>query len=140
MSSNLPYITVDVTPEAEPHWKALAEGKMLVQWDTKNDTWVWPPKALAPWDPEAPLEWRELSGEGEVYTFTIIHKGGALGGGVDFNINGPYVLAYITLDGGPTIMGNVVGDDALEVKIGDRVKLIAPPEPVEQGAARFVRV
>lgn len=140
MSSNLPYIQVEVTPESEQHWKDLAQGKFSVQWDTKNDTWVWPPRALAPWDPEAPLEWRTLSGEGTVYTFSIIHKGGALGSGVNFNENGPYVFGYVTLDGGPTVMANVVGDDALDVKIGDRVKLIAPPEPVEFGAARFVRV
>jgi len=139
MSNNLPYVQVDVTPDSERHWKDLAEGKMTVPWCDTCNKHVWYPKFLCP-DCLNETTWKTLSGEGTVYTFSIIHKGGALGGGVDFNVGGPYVFGYVSLDGGPTIMANVVGDDALDVKIGDRVKLIAPPEPVEVGAARFVRV
>lgn len=140
MSNNLPYVQVEVTPESERHWRDLAQGKFTVQWDTKNDVWVWPPKALAPWDPGAPLEWRTLSGAGTVYTFSIVHRGDFWASGVDFTFDGPYVFGYVTMDDGPTVLANVVGDDALEVSIGDRVRLTLPPEPVKFGAARFVRI
>ena len=35
----------------------------------------------------------------------------------------PYVVALIDLDEGPRMMANIVGDDALDVAIGDRVKV-----------------
>jgi uncharacterized OB-fold protein len=33
----------------------------------------------------------------------------------------PYVVALIDLEEGPRMMANIVGDDALHTKIGDRV-------------------
>ena len=54
------------------------------------------------WMPNAP------SGGGEVYSFSIVHRGAD--GFVDA---APYVLSYVTMDGGPTVLSNVVGDDCL---------------------------
>jgi uncharacterized OB-fold protein len=35
----------------------------------------------------------------------------------------PYVVALIDLEEGPRMMANIVGDDALHTKIGDRVSV-----------------
>ena len=51
----------------------------------------------------------------------------------------PYVFALVSLDGGPTIMANVLADDLAQVAVGRRVRL-AGPVAVESGraGARFV--
>lgn len=129
-----PYLQVEVTPDSARHWHDLAKGVLTVAWCEAGDHHVWFPKSLCPYH-LAGTTWKALSGEGEVYTFSIVYRGGEPSFG-----EAPYVYAYISFDGGPTIIGNVVGDDALDVRIGDRVALVAPEEEVEVGAVRVVRV
>ena len=42
----------------------------------------------------------------------------------EFNNRVPYVVALLDLPEGPRMMANIVGDDALDVHIGDPVVLV----------------
>ena len=69
------------------------------------------------------LEWVDCSGLGTVYSLSTARRAPT----PDFAAIAPYVIALIDLDEGPRMFANVVGDGALETKIGDRVKVAFEP-------------
>jgi uncharacterized protein len=75
------------------------------------------------------LEDMEASGEGTVYTRTIVRQAHI----EPFKSMVPYVVALIELDEGPRMMSNVVGCGPEDVKIGARVRVLF--EPVSDDAA-----
>lgn len=58
----------------------------------------------------------ELSGNGEVFSYTIVHDAPPA-----FSRQRPYVLALIKLEEGPTITGQIVDCKIDEVDIGKKV-------------------
>lgn len=135
MSERMPYLEVATTPDSQRFWEELAAGRFTIPWCAECDTWVWHPRAVCPRCLSTVDAERTLPGGGEVYSFSIVHRGAD-----GFGDAAPYVLSYVTMDGGPTVLSNVVGDDCLRLSIGDRVRLIAPDAPVSAGALRFVRM
>ena len=62
---------------------------------------------------EFELEWRALSGKGEIYSTTTIRRKPERGGN--------YNVCLVTLEEGPRMMSRVDGMDSELVKIGDKV-------------------
>lgn len=58
-----------------------------------------------------------MSGEGEVYSFTVVHDGLE-----QFKMQVPYVMALIKMKDGPLVTGQIVDCSPGEVKIGTKVK------------------
>ena len=54
-----------------------------------------------------------------MHSFTVIRRAPAPA----FASLAPYVVALIDLDEGPRMITNIVGPDALDVRIGDAVKV-----------------
>lgn len=75
------------------------------------------PRELCPHCHSNDLEWVDVSGKGEVYSYTIVRKPA----GPVFAPDVPYVVAMIVLDEGPRMLTNIVTDDVENVLIGDRV-------------------
>ena len=48
--------------------------------------------------------WEESSGEGEIYTFSLMRK----------SATGPYAIGYVTLKEGPSLLTNFVDCDMTE--------------------------
>ena len=134
MTEQLPYLEVPTTPDSQRFWEELAAGRFTIPWCTTCDTWVWHPRTVCPRCLCTVDAERTLDGGGEVYSFSIVHRGADGFEGVT-----PYVLAYVTMDGGPTVLANIVGAASLDVAITDRVRLVAPDAPVSTGAVRFER-
>lgn len=121
LSGGLPKVAVDVTPESRPFWDGLGRGEIVVTWCDACDRQVWPPRDRCPVCLGAPVGTRTLSGEGTLYSFTVVHRADpAFAGAV------PYVVAYVSLDGGPTIMANVAGASSDRLEVGMRLRLRAP--------------
>tara|TARA_R110002072_G_scaffold93607_4_gene207368 strand:+ start:34 stop:423 length:390 start_codon:yes stop_codon:yes gene_type:complete len=59
------------------------------------------------------LEWQPLSGTGEIYSCTTIHRKPERGGN--------YNVSLITLDEGPRMMSRVEGIEPESIKIGTKV-------------------
>ncbi|MBI4081140.1 MAG: Zn-ribbon domain-containing OB-fold protein, partial [Candidatus Lambdaproteobacteria bacterium] len=68
-------------------------------------------------------EWVQARGRGTVHSFTIVHRAAFPA----FQSRVPYVLALIDLEEGPRLMANVLGADARQVAIGDRVEVVFEP-------------
>jgi uncharacterized protein len=132
---SLPYLEVETTPDSQRFWEELAAGRVTIPWCATCDTWVWHPRSHCPRCLTAVDGERTLSGDGVVYGFAVVHRGAE-----GFEQATPYVSSYVTLDGGPTVLSNVVGDDRLDTRVGDRVRFVPPERPVVIGALRFVRL
>ena len=60
-----------------------------------------------------------LKGEGEVFSYTIVHHGQH-----DFEMQVPYALALIKLSEGPQLVGQIVDCDVQQVRIGMPVRMV----------------
>jgi hypothetical protein len=132
--TDLPGVDVALNPEDVPFFDALDRGEISVPWCTHCDDHVWPPRTRCVACYREVEEWRTLAGTGEIYSFSVVHRGEG-----PFARRPPYVFALVALDGGPAIMANVLADDLADVAVGRRVRLAGRPAP-EQGraGARFV--
>jgi len=72
------------------------------------------PRVVCPHCGGFDLEWKALSGLGEVHSTTTIRRKPERGGN--------YNVCLVTLDEGPRLMSRIEGTDSLTVNIGDRVK------------------
>jgi len=59
------------------------------------------------------VEWREASGKGTIYTFSVMRR-----------VKEPYIIAHVTLAEGPTMLTNIVACDADDVRIGQAVAVV----------------
>ena len=70
------------------------------------------PRAVCPFCGSSNVEWTNAKGTGTIYSATVTRRAGPV----------PFMLAYVTLDEGPTMMTNIVDcGDFDDVKIGQRV-------------------
>lgn len=80
-----------------------------------------PPRPACP-DCLSVADWVELSGEGEVKTFSILHFSPDTNEDVR-SLATPYVLAYVLLDGADTLFPHLLKAPLEQVHIGMRVRV-----------------
>lgn len=105
-----------VTPETKPYWDAAAAGKLLVKWCQACNQPHHYPRSICPHCGSDRTEWREASGRGAIYTYSIMRR-----------VPEPYVIAYVTLEEGVTMMTNIVGADFDAIRIGMPVRVVFTP-------------
>ncbi len=85
----------------------------------------WYPRAICPFCSSDLVEWREASGKGTIYTFSVMRR-----------VKEPYAIAHVTLAEGPTMLTNIVDCDFDAVRIGQPVAVVfaetenGPPVPM----------
>lgn len=117
----------DPTMLPEPHpdadsityWSEARAGRLVIRRCGACGRHHFPPRRLCPGCWSENLHWIEAGGGGTVYTFTVMHRAPM----AQFAQRLPYVVALIDLDEGPRMMANIVGDDARDVAVGDRVRV-----------------
>jgi uncharacterized OB-fold protein len=116
-----------------PFWQAAAEHRLVVQRCTAGGHTRHPPAPVCPECRSVDAEWKQLSGRGEVYTYTIVHRPIAAGQPL------PTVIAVIALEdaGGVRMISNLVGVDPGEVAIGMPVELVWEDMTAELSIPRF---
>jgi uncharacterized protein len=119
-----------------PFWNACNEDRVLIQRCTAPDCrkFVYYPRVCCPHCHKGDLEWTEVSGQGRIATYTIIHRPHHDG----FLDEVPYVFAAVTLDEGPIIYGRVVGEVAgNEPLIGQSVEPVFVQHTPDQKLLSF---
>ncbi|MFQ4149857.1 OB-fold domain-containing protein [Arthrobacter sp. LAPM80] len=106
------------TPLTQPFWDALAEHKIRIQYSPSLGEYIFYPRPLAPGTLADDLQWREISGAGTLYTYTITTRPVS----PHFAAAGPMVLAVVQWDEGPKFSTELVNVPFEDVKIGMRVK------------------
>lgn len=83
------------------------------------NTLYFPPRVICPTcrrESVGKMREEELSREGEVYSFTVVHDGLE-----QFKLQVPYVIALVTMKEGPLVTGQIVDCSPEDVKIGSKV-------------------
>ena len=103
-----------------PWWEAAAEHRLVVQRCAACQHTRHPPAPVCPKCRSAEADWKEVSGAGEVYTFTTVHRPVA----ADMEL--PFIIAVIALEGsgGLRMISNLVEVSPEEVEIGMPVELV----------------
>jgi uncharacterized OB-fold protein len=106
--------------ETLPFWQAAAEHRLVVQRCTDCDHQRHPPAPVCPECRSSNADWNELSGRGELYTYTVVHRAIALGQEL------PFVIAVVSLEGagGVRIISNLVDANPGELEVGMAVELV----------------
>ena len=106
--------------EALPWWQATAEHRLLVQHCTQCSHMRLPPAPICPECRSDALDWQEVSGRGELYTYTIIHRP------VAANQELPFVVAVVELEGaqGVRLISNLVDTPHADLEIGMPVEVV----------------
>jgi uncharacterized OB-fold protein len=113
------------TPLTEPFWTGLKNRKVCIQYSPSSDAYVFYPRVLAPRTLADDLEWREISGEGILYTFTIAERPTA----PHWEGSVPQLLAVVELNEGPRLSTEMVNVDPAALKVGMRVKPVFEDHP-----------
>jgi uncharacterized OB-fold protein len=116
-----------------PWWEAAAEHRLVVQRCAACGHTRLPPAPVCPRCRSAESDWKEVSGRGEVYTYSVVHR--AIAAGQEL----PYVIAVIALEdsGGVRIISNLVGVNPDEVEIGLSVELVWEDMSADLAIPRF---
>ena len=120
-----------ITAEAKPFWEAAAQQTLKMQRCKDCTGWVWTPRPACIECGSQNLQWTDMSGKGEVYSFTVIRQIVGRGSSQAFQKDIPYVVAWVDLDEGPRLTTNIVGCPVENVELGMKVSVVfeqAAPE------------
>ena len=117
MQSELPIPAVNA--DSQPYWDAARARRLILKSCPACKQPHFPPRHLCPrcWTPAT--DWIESKGEGSVYSFTVMRRAPL----PEFAARVPYVVALIDLDEGPRMLANIVSEGALDVRVGERVRV-----------------
>lgn len=119
-SFEIPKPRPNPTPTSQPFWDALAQNRILVQQCRGCDSWVFYPRARCTHCLSAALEWKEVSGSGTLFTYSIANQPTA----PMFADETPQVIAIVELEEGVRMTTTLIVDSPLALQVG------APVEPV----------
>jgi uncharacterized OB-fold protein len=114
-----------VTTESEAFFDAAREGRFAIPVCAACGKAHWYPRAICPFCSSDEVEWRDASGRGTIYSFSVMRR-----------VKEPYVIAHVTLAEGPTMLTNIVDCDLDTVHIGQAVTVVfqdtenGPPAPL----------
>jgi uncharacterized OB-fold protein len=114
-----------VTPETRPFWDAAAAGRLVIKRCTACGRPHHYPRSICPFCWSDRTEWASASGRGTIYSYSVMRR-----------VAIPYVIAYVTLDEGVTMLTNIVDADVDAIRIGQPVRVVfrasegGPPVPM----------
>lgn len=120
--------------DSRVYWEAAARDELMLKRCAACGKHHFPPRHLCPHCWSDTMEWVRSAGKGAVYSFTIMHRAPTPA----FAGRTPYVVALIDLDEGPRMMANIVGDDALATRVGDRVRVCYEDRPGDAKVPQFM--
>jgi uncharacterized protein len=106
-----------IDPGSEPFWTAAKDHRLSIPRCRACGQHHFYPRELCPHCYSDDIEWTDVSGKGEIYSYTIAR----MPAGPPYVDDVPYVIAMVALDEGPRMMTNIVTSDVETVGIGDRV-------------------
>jgi uncharacterized protein len=110
------------TPTSAPFWDALAQHRIVIQYSPSSQAYVFYPRVRAPGTLADDLEWREISGMGTLYSYTVARRPVS----PHFADAVPQLLAIVEWDEGPRFATEMVlpadRADPADLRVGMRVR------------------
>lgn len=98
------------------YWEATRRKTLLIQYCCRTGQYQFYPRPTSVFTGRRDLEWREVSGRGEIFSFTIAHRGRG-----PFRGHEPYLIVVVKLDIGVNVIGNLVHCGREDIHIGMQV-------------------
>jgi uncharacterized protein len=114
-----------VNAETKVFWDAARQNRFLMPVCTACGKAHWYPRAICPFCAGDKIAWRQASGRGTIYTYSVMRR-----------VKEPYAIAHVTLAEGPTMLTNIVDCDFDKLYIGQPVAVVfqdtesGPPAPM----------
>jgi uncharacterized OB-fold protein len=118
MSSVRPLPKVGSYIDTREFWEGAKQGKLMLQYCTETKRFQHFPRPVSLYTGRDTVEWRESSGRGKVYSWTVTRSPWP---GHEARV--PYICAYVELDEGVRFLCNLVDCDEHQVRIGMPVKV-----------------
>ena len=107
------YADPDVNMETAVYWESAKNGKLLVKTCKACGKLHYYPRTICPHCLSSDTDWVEASGKGTIYTYSVMRR-----------TETPYVIAYVTLEEGVTMLSNIVECDVDGVAVGQTVEVV----------------
>lgn len=124
LAAALPGENVHITTDShtEPFWEAAKQDRLVAPRCADCGRFRLPPSPFCPECQSTAVNWTELSGRAEVFSFSVVH-------GYPGNPEITLVAAVLDLPDAPgaRLIGNIVDVDPDAVRIGDRVQAFFSP-------------
>jgi uncharacterized OB-fold protein len=105
-------------PFSAPYWEATREKRVVIQYCKATGQYQHYPRPVSVYTGRRrDIEWREVSGKGEVFSWQVAHRGTPA-----FRGHEPYAVVLVTLDEGVNVMANMVHCTREELRVGMRVR------------------
>jgi uncharacterized OB-fold protein len=102
-----------------PFWTSLRDRKAAVQRCDDCGTFRYIPKERCSRCLSAAATWAPISGRGEIYTYTVVHRAPTPA----YQADAPYVIVHVTMEEGFRMASNLRGTAPSDVRIGMPVRL-----------------
>lgn len=120
------------SPDSRPFWDAAKRHELHLPRCRDCDQFFFYPRHLCPQCLGSNLEWQRVSGNGTVYSFTVVRRPPN-----KLFIDVPYVLAIVELDEGPRLTTNIVGCAPQAVRCGSPVTVVFEDVTPETTLVKF---
>jgi uncharacterized OB-fold protein len=94
-----------VTPESERYWQGCKQHELWLRFCNDCAKAYFYPRDICPMCGSRDVTWKQASGRGTVYTFSIVQRAPTPGFAEDV----PFVNAIVELEEGPRMMSSLVG-------------------------------
>ena len=112
---------------SKPYWDATREKKLVIQYCRASGKYQHVPRPVSIFTGRRrDLEWREVSGKGEVFSYTVARRGTPA-----FRGHEPYLVVCVTLDVGVNHIANMVNCTEEDIRVG--MKVASYWMPLEDG-------
>ncbi len=108
-----------MTDYKDTYWHYISSGKLCLQFCPTCKQYIFYPRALCPYCLRSELEWKEVTGKGRVYSYTIVHISAL----PDFQDETPYIYALVELAEGIRMPSNLIDCPLDKVRVGLSVEL-----------------
>ena len=116
--------------ETAPYWEGTAEGRLLIKHCDACGRDFFYPRSHCPRCWSSSTSWKEASGDGVVYTFTIVRQNDL----PPFKERLPYVVAIVELAEGVRMTSNIEGISPEDVRCGMKVRVSFREEARDEGS------
>ncbi len=124
------------TEASQPFWDGLKAHRVRLQQCEDCGHWFFFPRQHCPACASRRLAWRDVSGVGTLYTYTVARVPTL----PEFTDEMPQLLAVVQLDEGPHLNTTLVGVAPEAVKIGERLRPVFDERPGEATLLRYTPV
>ncbi|MCP5068250.1 MAG: acyl dehydratase, partial [bacterium] len=101
-----------------PFWEALTRHEVQIQQCASCQAWIYYPRAFCPECLSPELEWKQISGKGTLYSFTIARRPTAPFWADEV----PQLIVVVELDEGPRLTSTLCNIEEADIRVGMRLR------------------